>query len=279
MSDIRNYYNLSVCPKVSVLMPAYNAGKYISESIDSIIAQTFAEWELVIVDDASTDDTWKKATKYKKKDPRVKVFRNSKNLGISVTRNKLIGLSKGNYIAWQDADDISLPSRIESQFLFMENHPRVGICGGFLEFFSDKGIISTRKYDTSDKELRKKIFFQSPVAQPGAMLRKSVLERAGTFNPELRQAEDADLSFRIGMHAEFANIPNVVIRYRVNDNSATLSKLRENIADTLKVRKWAFEKYGYEMRLADRLAYYITYFFQFVPPKITYSIFNLWRNN
>jgi len=144
-------------PLVSILMPAYNAEKYIGNSIESILNQTFKDFELIISDDASTDKTWDIIKKYKQKDGRIVVTRNAKNRYIAENRNRLIKLAKGKYIAWQDADDISDSNRIQKQYTFMEKNPKVGIVGGYLKFFDDRGVTGIRKYAENDKELRKNI--------------------------------------------------------------------------------------------------------------------------
>lgn len=265
-------------PKISVLLPAYNSEKYLEASIDSILSQTFTDFELILVDDGSKDTSPEIINRYALKDKRIVVIKNEKNLGISLTRNKLISFAKGKYIAWQDADDISMRKRLEHQYKYMEENINVGICGGYLEFFNDEKILSLRTYPEKDSGLRNKIFRQSPVAQPGAMIRKGVLEKTGLFDINLPQAEDLDLSLRIGQHLEFANLQEKIIKYRMHNNSVTVRKLRENIECTLEVRKRAVKKYGYKMSFMDKIVYGITSVFKYVPPKITYLIFNLIRN-
>src|ERR1035437_799289 len=186
-------------PAISVLMPAYNAEKYIGEAIESILNQTFKDFELIIVNDASTDSTLSIIQKFAKKDKRVKVYENKKNLYIAANRNRLIKLANGKYVAWQDADDISMLKRLEHQYKFLEKYKEVGIVGGFLQFFNDKeGNTSIRKYAASDKDLRKTIFRYSPVAQPAAMIRRKILNEVGEYNLKYPPAEDIDMSFRIG---------------------------------------------------------------------------------
>lgn len=260
-------------------MPVYNADKFIAEAIESILNQTFTDFEFIIVDDGSTDGTVEIIKKFQVNDARIVFLKNDINLGISKTRNRLIMESKGDYIVWQDADDISLPERINLQVQFMDGNPDVGICGGALEFFNENGILSYRKFATNDASLRASVFQQSPVAQPSAIIRKSVLELSGLFDVSLPQAEDLDLSYRIGVNSKFANIPDVVLRYRFHNESITTSKLRQNIRCTLSVRTKAHKKYGYKMRLKDRIHFICTYFFQFLPAKVTYFVFNLLRNN
>ncbi|OGM93442.1 hypothetical protein A2333_02005 [Candidatus Wolfebacteria bacterium RIFOXYB2_FULL_49_7] len=270
---------METIPKVSVLMPAYNAEKYIREAVESILKQTFSDFEFIIIDDCSTDDTWGIIQEYSKKDLRITVAKNERNLGISATRNKLISLSMAKYVAWQDADDISLPYRIESQYQFMEHNLQVGISGGSLEFFNEKGLLSVRKYATDDELLRKSLFKYSPVAQPAAMVRTSVLREVGGFDSTLPQAEDLDLSLRIGTVSKFGNLGKVLIRYRLSSNSITMSKMRENIKSTLIVRKRAVKLYGYNMTLPDRIAYVVTGLFQYIPTRLIYFVFNTFRNS
>ena len=110
-------------PLVSVLIPVYNTEKYIKESLDSIISQTYTNLEIIVVDDASTDSTYSILSTYT--DPRLKLYRNKTNLYIAENRNKAISYATGKYIVWQDADDISLPIRVETLVSFMEEHPEI----------------------------------------------------------------------------------------------------------------------------------------------------------
>ena len=196
-----------------------------------------------------------------------------------MTRNKGVKLGKSEYIVWQDADDISLLERIAKQYSYMENHPEVGILGGFLQFFDDSGEKGVREYAEHDTELRKNIFLYSPVAQPAAMIRKDAIENAGEYNPEYRQAQDLDMSFRIGMLAKFANIQEVVIKYREHPHSATFSKLKSLELNTVKMR-WKYSRSeAYTMRLFDRLyniAQLISIYI--IPPKFKIWLFNKMRN-
>lgn len=267
-------------PLVSVLMPAYNAEKYIAEAIESILSQTFKDFEFIIVDDASTDNTWKIIQEYAKKDERISIYRNEKNLYIAENRNRLVNLAKGKYIAWQDADDVSMPVRLKKQSHFLEKNPQVGIVGGYLQFFDEKGTKSIRKYAISDKELRKNIFRFSPVAQPTAMIRKKCFEKVGLYNPKYPPAEDIDMSFRIGTFYEFANLPQITLKYREHLNSATFNKLKKIELSTLEVRRKNKGKNGYNMTLIDHIYNLLQYVSIFVlPGRIKIALFNAIRNS
>ncbi|MFZ2072737.1 MAG: glycosyltransferase family 2 protein [Minisyncoccia bacterium] len=266
-------------PLVSVLMPAYNAEKYIGEAIESILNQTFTDFELIISDDLSIDKTWEVIQDYAKKDKRISIYKNKKNLYIAENRNVLVRKAKGKYIAWQDADDISLVDRIEKQYEFMEQNPRVGIIGGYLQFFDEKGIKSIRKYATTDSELRKNIFRFSPVAQPTAMIRSECFKKTGLYNPKYPPAEDIDMSFRIGSCFEFSNIPQITLKYREHFNSSTFKKLKKIELSTLEVRWQNSVNPKYKMGLIDYVYNVIQYLSIFiVPTKIKIELFNLIRN-
>lgn len=266
-------------PKISVLMPAYNTEKYIVEAIESILNQTFTDFEFIIVDDGSTDKTWEIIQNYAKKDSRIIALRNKENLRISMNRNKLVSLSRGKYIVWQDSDDISIVTRIEKQYKFMEENMEVGICGGWLQFFDKKRIYGVRKYAFDNKSLRKDIFKYSPVAQPVAIIRKSVLKKAGKYDITLKQAEDLDMSFKIGMYGDFANLQEILLKYRFEQCSISKTKTKENIIDTLKVRKKAVKKYNYKMKFQDKIFFIVTFLIKFFPNNFIYFIFNKIRNN
>lgn len=267
-------------PKVSVLMPAYNAEDYIDEAITSILKQSFEDFEFIITDDASTDSTWKIISKYAKKDKRIRAIKNEHNLFIAKNRNKLISLAAGEYILWADADDISLSDRIDSELKIMEADPAIGICGGDLQIFDDtcriKGI---RKYATEDSVLRKQIFRFTPVAQPACMIRRNVLKEVGSYDLEAPPAEDLEILFRIGTKYKFANVGKVVIKYRDHPRSATYTKLKKIEQVSVRLRFRYLREPSYEHGLVDVL-YNITHWISIwvIPTKIKIAMFNRLRN-
>lgn len=264
-------------PLVSILIPVYNSEKFIRETLDSVLSQTYKNFEVIIVDDACTDNTPKILIEFAELDTRINLFRNDTNLYIAKARNKAISLSKGKYIVWQDSDDISLPTRVEKLVKFMEEHPDVGICGSYLQSFMGEKDLDVRTYATDDESLRKTIFKYSPVAQPTAIVRKSCLDEVGVFDESIPTAEDLDLSFRIGVKYKFANIPEVLIRYREHPNSATHLKLKAQIRNTLRIRLKYSKGYGYKMSLSDYIAYAVTSFTSILPARLTINLFKFFR--
>jgi len=266
--------------KVSVVTPAYNAEKFLPEAIESILNQSYQNFEYIVIDDCSIDKTRKIIQHYGKKDKRIIAVSNEKNLGIAGNRNKGVSLAKGEYLIWQDADDISLPRRIERQVAFMDRHPKVGICGGFLQFFDQSGLRERRKYASDDKTLRSKIFRYSPVAQPAAIIRKKCLDEAGEYDLNYPPAEDIDMSFRIGRKYHFANLQETVIYYREHLNSATFRKLKIMELNTLKIRRKYVKGWGYKMTLADTVYNILQFYSIFIiPPKWKIWLFNKIRNS
>lgn len=267
-------------PKVSVITPAYNAEEYIAEAIESILNQTFRDFEFIIIDNCSTDKTWEIIQRYINKDDRIIALKNERNLGIAGNRNKGLSLARGKYIVWQDADDISMPTRIEKEYEFMEENPEVGIVGGYLQFFNEKENLSIRKYALDDQSLRKVIFRYSPVAQPAAMVRKKCLDEFGEYSLKYPVTEDLDMCFRIGSKYKFANLQEVVIKYRENVSSVTFAKLKKMELDTLEIRKKYAKGYGYNMTISDKIYNFFQYCSIFiVPSRIKIWLFNKIRND
>jgi len=268
-------------PPISVLMPAYNAEKYIAVAIESILGQTFKDFEFVIVDDDSTDNTWAIIQRFAEKDKRVVPIRNKGNLKIAKTLNTGIKLARGKYVARMDADDWSYPDRLEKQHHFMEEHPEVGIMGGTMVIVNEVGkVTGERRYYARDKEIRKSIFKFSPFCHPAVMIRKSVLEKSGLYDPRYKSSEDYDLYFRIGLHAKFANLEDRLIRYRVLPGSLTTGKLKRVELTTIEVRKKFFNSDAYHARKMDKVynfLHLVSVRVPIIPPKQKIWLFSFIR--
>lgn len=205
-------------PKVSIIMTAYNSEKTIEACIDSIISQTYNDWEFIINDDASTDKTSIILSEYKKKDPRIKVIRNVQNGGIANGLNRCLKIASGKYIAIMDADDISLPKRIGLEVNYLENHPSIDVVGSSMIVFNENGIKGIR---VLPRKLTKDTFLAgSPFANPTVMMRKSALDALGGYSVSANRAMDIELWFRL--YSAGFNGMNL---------SQPLHKYRENISD------------------------------------------------
>lgn len=198
--------------KVSVLMPVYNTPEeYLRPAMESILAQTYRDFEFVILNDASTDENVEKIIK-SYSDKRIRYYKNDVNRGISFSRNRLIELAKGEYLAVFDHDDISFPTRLEKEAAFLDNHSEVGVVGSWYQAF-DKDKV--RKFPTDDAAIKRGLMSGCVVSHTSAMIRKSVLiGNHISYEEVFSPAEDYALWCRLLSKTNFANIPEALVAYR-----------------------------------------------------------------
>lgn len=232
---------------VSVIMPVYNNESYVGEAIESILKQTHSNFEFIIIDDCSTDNSWKIIQKYSKKDKRIKAFQNEKNLKIVKTRNKGFREcnSKAKYFAIMDSDDISLVNRFEEEIKFLEENKDFALVGSHNIIINEKNKeIGFRKYPVSWNEVKKTMTRFDPIAQPVAMIRAEVLRKEiGFYNEKFTRCQDYELWCRIGSKHKIGNIDKALLRYRVSNTQGKRTHLKDTIRFTLEIqRKWLFHK-------------------------------------
>lgn len=214
-------------PAISVLMSVYNGERFLAEAVESILNQTFRDFEFIIVDDGSKDKTAGILADYAKRDARVRVIP-QENTGRSEALNNGMKVARAPLIARMDADDISLPGRFEEQMRFLSDHPDVGLLGGQAERMGPKGE-SLGPYwplPTQDVELRDLMLRFSAFVHPAVMMKRDLVLELGGFRKALPEAEDYDLFLRISERARVANLPQQVLRYRMHLNQASLHNMR-----------------------------------------------------
>lgn len=212
--------------KVSVVMPVYNGEKYLKEAIDSILNQTYTDFEFIIINDCSEDNTEKIILEYK--DERIVYLKNEFNMGISRTLNRGIEISKGEYIARMDADDISLPNRFEKQVAYMDEFKMVGVLGTGIIIFGE-GIEEIPYSFASDMQQAKAdLFFNSSLAHPTVMIRKKVLLVNNlAYEEEYEGLEDFVLWWRISKFAEVNSLEEKLLYYRKHLSQVTKTRSKE----------------------------------------------------
>lgn len=264
---------------VSVLMPVYNAEKYLDTAIGSILNQTFKDFEFIIIDDGSSDLSWQVVKSWSKKDPRIKPFRNKINLRTTKTLNKGLKKARGKYIVRMDADDWSYPDRIARQYQFMEENTGIGVSGGTIEICDEKlKPINKRGYPKTDKEVREKIFRYSPFAHPSTIWRSGLLKKVGGYNENLPLSQDYELYFRIGKYSKFGNLNKTLLKLRTHNDSSSIVKGKFQEQYTIYSRIKAFLELGYNMTLTDKLYTFMQMMSMVViPPKMKFWIFNFLR--
>ncbi len=205
-------------PKVSVLMPVYNVQKYISEAIDSILNQTFNDFELIILDDCSEDETPSIIKAYN--DPRIIFHQNKHNLGLAENLNIGLKLAKGYYIARMDGDDISLSARLQTQVDFLEKHTDIDLCSCGMRMFGADNKTWIRDRDT--EQVRITMMFYSAILHASSVFRKESFEKNGLiYNQNAFPAEDYDLWSRAVFYCKLVNIPDVLYLYRIHNTQVT----------------------------------------------------------
>ena len=210
-------------PKVTVLMSVYNGEKYIQEAIDSILGQTFKDFEFLIINDGSTDKTGEILESYN--DPRIKIINNEKNIGLTKSLNKGLELATGKYIARQDADDISMPQRLEKEVEFLEQNRNVGLVGTDYLFINEKGkVVHIVKCLNGSRELKAKLLKGNQFGHGSVMLRRECIEKVGTYREEFKFAQDYDFCLRIAEAYDVANIPEPLYKWRINIESVSVKK-------------------------------------------------------
>ena len=202
-------------PRVSVLMPVYNGEQYLAEAIESILNQTFADFEFIIIDDASQDGSLSIVRDFARRDKRIQIIENQDNLGLSISLNKGIRAARGEYIARMDADDISTPQRFEDQVAFMDANPDIGICGTWVEYFG--GDAEILKFPLNHDAIYARMLFENALAHPSVMMRAiSIKEQGLLYDEEVQYAQDYELWSRAVIMVKLANIDQILLRYRIH---------------------------------------------------------------
>lgn len=228
-------------PKVSVLLPVYNTPEsYLHECIKGILGQTFTDFELIIVNDASPDANVERVVK-SYDDARIRYYANEKNLGISETRNRLMDLAQGEYLAVHDHDDVSLPERFAKQVEFLDTHPEVGVCGSWCERIPENQIV---EYPENNEDIKKALMKSCAVAHSAAMIRKSLLRTHELkYEKEYSPSEDYCLWLRLLEFTQFHNLPEILFQYRLHKNNTSKTQWGKMCDATQRLQRWAKNKY------------------------------------
>lgn len=225
-------------PKVTVLMPVYNAEFYIKESIDSILKQTFEDFEFLIFNDGSTDNSADIVRSYN--DKRIKFFDNKQNKGYVYHLNYGIQIAKGEYISRMDADDISHPMRLKKQVEFMDRNPKIGVCGTWFIIIDSNHIV---KPATDNTRIRLSLLKDSAIGHPTVILRTNLLKKYGLqYDASFVPAEDYLFWVNLSQYCELANLPEVLLQYRVHNHQISSVRRKEQKEKAQLVRNHQIEK-------------------------------------
>jgi len=236
----------ALTPAISVLMPVYNAERYVAEAVESILNQTFINFEFIIINDGSTDRSLEILQRYARQDSRIRLI-NRENQGLVKTLNEGVDLAMAPYIARMDADDISYPDRLFKQVNFLNEHPGYVVLGSRTQLIDEDGDpLSLFSLNTTHKEIDR-AHLQGrggAIAHPAAMFRKNKFNSVGRYRSEFIHSEDLDLWLRMAEVGELGNLPDLLLDYRQHSNSVGHKYRIEQVNSTNKAIKEAYERRG-----------------------------------
>lgn len=214
--------------EVTVLMSVYNGERFLREAMDSVLQQTFSNWEFLIVDDGSTDETWKILSNYAENDQRIVLHRNENNLGLAKSLNMGIQAAKGGYIARFDSDDMCLPARLERQVEALNSSPGIAVVGAWMQDIDEKGErLNVRRgaWESYAHYFFALLRLQTYLYHPSVMFRKTVIQKLGGYDESLVVGQDLDLWVRLAQAGYDARIiQEPLMYYRVHDEQLTTAK-------------------------------------------------------
>ncbi|MET4075377.1 glycosyltransferase family A protein [Hymenobacter sp. UYCo722] len=242
--------------KVTIVLPVYNVAPHIHATIESLLLQTFKNFELLVLDDCSTDNTVEIVRSFV--DPRIKLIVNPSNLGRAGTDNAALEYVQGEYIAKMDGDDICHPERLARQVAYLEQHPEVNVVGSFMQNFGASNYLN--RYPAKPVDTQVLTLFTLPTGNPSAMLRASLFKQNGLrYDPTLRQTEDYDFCMRYIRELQIATLQEPLIQYRVPPNSQKKNILSERatVSDVVRekfLQDWQLSYSARELMVYNSIA-------------------------
>lgn len=224
-------------PNLSVLMPVYNASRFLRHSIESILAQTYKDFELIVIHDGSTDNSLDSLRHFT--DSRIKLIDNPSNRGIVSCLNSGFAIASGAFIVRMDADDYSLPNRFKAQLQFMDRHPEIGVCGTQYRIISEDPFQTTvSKLPTHPDSLACSLLFHCCLAHPTVMMRRRILEQLDSplYESSYKHAEDYRLWVRLSGITRIANLKEVQLLYRQHSEQITRTRGSEQLKQANRIR-------------------------------------------
>ncbi len=269
-------------PLVSIVIPVHNGEKYVRETLDSCIDQTYQNIEIIIVDDESKDGTLEILREYEKKDNRIQVISVSKQNGLGNVINIGIRQSKGEYIARIDADDVMYPTRLEKQVEYLNNNPKCIVVGGQIDIIdSQSKITGHREYAIENADIKKNMFLFQPFAHPAVTLRRYAVEAVGLYPENMWKVEDVKFFFLLSKQGAFHNISDTVIKYRMTFDTQSQSKMVDHFKKTNEVRRWAIKELNIKPSVGQHIKWKIetvgVYCLSVLPPKMFMGVFEMVR--
>ena len=226
-------------PRISIVMAAFNEEQMIGRALDSILQQTFTDWELIVIDDGSTDTTVEVVQGYAAKDSRIRLDCNEANLELSASLNRGIGLARADLIARADADDFNLPERLARQHDYMQEHEEIDVLGTGAYLLDETGrCVNPFLHPTTHAELESLPFLKIQFFHPSVLIRRRFFARAGLYDPGYPNAEDKELWLRgLTVGCRYANLPEPLIEYTTGGYVKSWRSLLRHAASLLRIAR------------------------------------------
>lgn len=269
---------------ISVIMPVYNAGDFLVDAIESILNQTYQNFEFIIINDNSTDNSWEIIKKYQKKYPKkIKAInlKRTLNRGGDACANYGLKIAKGKYIARMDADDISHPQRLEKQVDFLERNKHIFLLGSNAKVIDKKGkIIGNKLVPQTNEEIYQSFFTFNPIIHPSVMYRRSIEKKRFFYPKKFSANNDYYVFFKlICQNYKFANLKEKLLYYRIHGENDTFKNIKQKFFNTLKTRLIMWFKYNYQPSLKQWITTIIqTIIILTLPEKLIFYIYLLTKN-
>lgn len=234
------YLDTSKPPLVSVVVPIYNGAEYLEQCLVSVLKSTYSHFEIIIIDDGSTDTSKQIINKYVVNDARIRAIFNKSNIGLSKSLNKAIRCAKGKYIARVNQDDVIDPKRIELQAKYMSSHKNTVCLGTYAEYIDENSNKLGRviSLPTDDRSLRNKWKYTSPFADPTVMYVRAAAIRAGLYDSGYWPADDSQFWYRIGQYGKLVNLPKILTKIRIHTNAISQAKFRKMAYQIFRTRRY-----------------------------------------
>lgn len=226
-------------PKVSIIMSTYNNAAFLPGAFESVLGQSFAAWELLVINDNSSDSTKDILETFKNRDGRIIIWSNQANQGLTKNLNSGLSRATGDYIARIDSDDVwSDPHKLQKQVDFLNENPSYGLVGSWAEAFASGNKKSfTLRYPTVDNKIREELLLHNCFVHSSILARKANILAVGGYDLNWQYIEDYALWMKLGLGAKFANLPEIMVRYRVSSHGITGTKNKEQIRNALSLIK------------------------------------------
>ena len=234
-------------PKISVVMAVYNGGDFLKKSITSILTQTYSNFEFIIINDGSTDNSQSVINLFSEEDDRIIVIHNIKNQGLTKSLNSGCRLSRGDYIARQDADDISLKTRLEEQINVMSQREAVVLLGSRAYEINDKHKVISKYFN--ENEISKRIKLQNPFIHSSIMIKATIFKKLGFYNEIFSTSQDYDAWIRLSQVGSILMLNKPLVNYYINPNSISNKTKYKQCFNSIKIRWHHVDYIGYKFFL------------------------------